>query len=149
MNQVLIETLKQDLRRLRLKDMAETLDSALERAEKQREGYLTFLSQLVSTQLKARHSRSVERRIKKAGLNKNMTFETYDWNFQPSLNVEYLKDLAGLSSRTRYGTGLSPSAILCSSWVKVAQERLTWLMPSEFVPARMDITLLVTNYKPC
>lgn len=97
MNQVLIETLKQDLRRLRLKDMAEALDSTLERAEKQREGYLTFLSQLVSTQLKARDSRSVERRIKKAGLNKDMTFETYDWNFQPALNVEYLKDLAEFS----------------------------------------------------
>lgn len=97
MNKVLIETLKQDLRQLRLKDMAETLDSALDRAEKQREGYLTFLFQLVSTQLKARELRSVERRIKKAGLNKNMTFETYDWNFQPSLNVEYLKDLAELS----------------------------------------------------
>jgi DNA replication protein DnaC len=97
MSKVLIETIKQNLRRLRLSDMAEALDSTLLKAEKERQGYISFLSQLVSAQITARDSRSVERRIKKAGLNKNMTFETYDWNFQPSLNVEHLKDIAELS----------------------------------------------------
>ncbi len=96
MSKILIEKIKQDLRRLRLRDMAETLDSAIEKAEKERQGYLAFFTQIVSAQITARDSRSVERRIKKAGLNKNMTFETYDWNFQPSLNVEHIKDLAEL-----------------------------------------------------
>lgn len=96
MKKILLEQIKQDLRQLQLRDMAEALESLLRASEKERCGYLSFLSQLLSTQLKARTTRSVERRIKKAGLSTSMSFENYDWNFQPSLNVEYVKDLSQL-----------------------------------------------------
>lgn len=96
MNPTLVEKAKQDLRALRLRDMAEALDAALETAEKQRVGYLTFFAQLVEKQLQARQARSVQRRIEKANFPRNMTFENYDWGFQPGLNVEYVKDLAQL-----------------------------------------------------
>jgi DNA replication protein DnaC len=96
MSKILIEKIKEDLRQLRLTDMARALDSILKKAELERQGYLAFLDQLISKQLEARTERSLERRIKKAGLSRHMSFETFDWNFQPALNVEYVKDLAGL-----------------------------------------------------
>lgn len=96
MSKILIEKIKQDLRFLRLSDMADALDSALLEAEKERQGYLTFFAQVVSRQVEARKSRSLERRVNKACFKRQMTFESFDWNFQPALNVEYVKDLAQL-----------------------------------------------------
>lgn len=97
-----LEKVKQDLRRLRLKDMAEVLDSILLDAEKERQGYLAFLDRLVSEQLEAVNCRSIQRRIKVASLYKGMTFDTFDWNFQPELNVPQVKDLAELHFIGKY-----------------------------------------------
>ena len=96
MSQPLSEKLKQDLRRLHLTDMAQALDSVLKEAECEKEGYLVFLEKLLSKQIQARAERGLKRRIKKAHFPRPMSFETFDWNFQPSLNVEYVKDLAQL-----------------------------------------------------
>lgn len=92
----MLEQLRQDLRRLYLGDMSRALDQILETAQKERQGHLDFLSRLLSVQLQARQARSLEKRIRKAGFPQNMTFDTYDWNFQPGLNVEHLKDLQHL-----------------------------------------------------
>ncbi len=97
MSKILIEKLKEELIQLHLTDMAHGLEGILKEAELERQGYLAFLDQLIEKQLKARTERSLERRIKKAGLSKLMTFDTFDWNFQPALNVEYVKDLAELT----------------------------------------------------
>jgi DNA replication protein DnaC len=92
----LCEKLKQDLRHLHLTDMAQSLDSVLKESEMGKEGYLVFLEKLLSKQMQARAERSLKRRIKKAHFPRPMSFETFDWNFQPALNVEYVKDLAQL-----------------------------------------------------
>jgi DNA replication protein DnaC len=96
MNPTILEQLKQDLRKLYLGDMSQALEQILETAQIERLGHLDFLSRLVSVQLEARQARSLENRIRKAGFPQNMTFDTYDWNFQPGLNVEHLKDLQHL-----------------------------------------------------
>jgi DNA replication protein DnaC len=95
MNPILIQTVKQDLRTLRLRDMAEVLDTALEKAHEQ--SHLQFLSQLVQHQLAAVNNRSLDRRIKKAQFPHNMRFDAFDWNFQPGLNIEQIKNLQDLS----------------------------------------------------
>lgn len=102
MKPLLLDQVKKDLRHLQLSDMVEALDSSLKEAEQERCGYLSFLSTLLSHQIKGRSQRSIERRIKKAGLNPCMSFETFDWNFQPALNVEYVKDLAQLGFIANY-----------------------------------------------
>lgn len=94
MNPVLIEKVKQELRTLRLKDMAEALEEVLEQAHDQ--SHLQFFSQLVQRQLQGVQGRSLQRRIQKAEFPPNMSFDNFDWGFQPSLNVEYLKDLQEL-----------------------------------------------------
>jgi len=97
MKQILIEEVIKDLRRLKMKDMADALEQSLTEAGKNREGHLTFLAGLVKKQVTAVNNRSLERRIKKAGFPERLTFENYDWGFQPGLNIEYIKDLAQLN----------------------------------------------------
>jgi DNA replication protein DnaC len=96
MNKILIEKIKQDLRTLRLKDMAETLETCLAVAEREKQGHLEFFAQLVQKQLEAVQKRSLERRVKSANFPRNMTFDNFDWNFQPGLNIEQLKNLKEL-----------------------------------------------------
>jgi DNA replication protein DnaC len=76
--------------------MAQALDSVLKEAELGKEGYIAFLEKLIARQIQGRTGRSLQRRIKKARFPQYMTFETFDWTFQPSLNVEYVKDLTRL-----------------------------------------------------
>lgn len=102
MNPLLHDQVRKDLRHLKLSDMSEALDLCLKEAEQERCGYLSFLSTLLSHQIKGRSQRSIERRIKKAGLIPCLNFETFDWNFQPALNVEYVKDLAQLDFVANY-----------------------------------------------
>jgi len=91
-----LEKMKQDLRALRLKDMADIPENAIEEAHHHKIGHLQFLDRLVQHQLRAVAERSVDRRIKQAKFPRTMTFENFDWGFQPGLNVEYLKDIMQL-----------------------------------------------------
>jgi len=97
MKQIPIEKLKQDLRDLRLKDMAEVLDAIIDKAEKDKAGHLEFLAALAEIQMSAMQKRSLDRRVDLANFPRNMTFDNFDWNFQPGLNVEQLKNLKSLS----------------------------------------------------
>jgi len=96
MDRIRIDRLKADLRDLRLKNMAEAIDEALQAAHDQQSGHLEFLSTLVDIQKTAMQQRSVDRRIKQANFPGNMSFDNFDWHFQPELNIEQLKDLKTL-----------------------------------------------------
>ena len=97
MNENLNDQVQKKLRKLHLKDMAQYLEQALAKAQKNQSGHLAFLADIVDRQMEARKCRSLERRLKIADLPRNMTFDNFDFNFQPSLNVEHLKDLMALS----------------------------------------------------
>ena len=97
MNENLNDQVQKKLRKLYLKDMAQYLEQALAKAQKNQSGHLAFLADIVDRQMEARKCRSLERRLKIADLPRNMTFDNFDFNFQPSLNVEHLKDLMTLS----------------------------------------------------
>lgn len=97
MNENLNDQVQKKLRKLYLKDMAQYLEQALAKAQKNQSGHLAFLADIVDRQMEARKCRSLERRLKTADLPRNMTFDNFDFNFQPSLNVEHLKDLMTLS----------------------------------------------------
>lgn len=97
MNENLSDQVQKKLRKLYLKDMAQYLEQALAKAQKNQSGHLAFLADIVDVQMKARKHRSLEKRLKTADFPRNMTFDNFDFNFQPSLNVEHLKDLMELS----------------------------------------------------
>ena len=74
-----LEKIKQDLRALRLKDMADILEAALEEAHHNKTGHVQFLDRLVQYQLRAVAQRSLNRRIQQAKFPRTMTFENFDW----------------------------------------------------------------------
>jgi len=94
---LLIETLISNLQILRLKDMSDHLETALEMAQRDQQGHLEFLAQLVDRQINGFRTRSFERRVKQANFPRNMSFTNFDWNFQPGLNIEQLKNLKTLN----------------------------------------------------
>jgi len=77
--------------------MASDLDAILDRAQREKQGHLEFLGALVNKQVDGLKARSLERRIKQGNFPRNMNFDNFDWNFQPGLNVENLKNLKTLS----------------------------------------------------
>lgn len=91
-----LDELKQNLDALKLPAILAALDDALDQANTLQMGYVTFLANLVSKEVLARTDSAAERRIKAAGFTERKTFETFDWAFQKSLNVQLLKDLMNL-----------------------------------------------------
>jgi DNA replication protein DnaC len=88
--------LKGYLHELKLDPIADRLDELLERADKQKLGRIELLLELVRDEAIRRHDRAVELRIQAAGFPEMKTFDTFDWGFQPELNVPQIKDLAQL-----------------------------------------------------
>ena len=97
MKKILINEIKQKLRELRLKDMAEALEAVLQKAQTEEYGHLQFLADLADAQIQATRSRSLDRRISNANFPLKMSFDNFDWNFQPGLNVENVKNLKSLT----------------------------------------------------
>jgi DNA replication protein DnaC len=97
MDQILLEKVQKNLKTLLLKDMAESLEASLHHAVQERQAHLEFISQLLDAQMTGRRQRTVQRRIDRACFPRHMTFENFDWGFQPGLNVEHLKNLKQLA----------------------------------------------------
>lgn len=92
----LLEELRRDLKALKLTEMAEALDDALEQAQTTQQGYATFLAGLVKIQLLAAKAAATKRRTGSAKFPVTRTLEAFDWAFQPGLNVQLVKDLMTL-----------------------------------------------------
>jgi len=92
----LLDDLRKNLERLKLRDMLEHLDEALEQATTLEQGYTTFLAGLVEKEMLSRAEGSAKRRLRMARFPLVKTFDTFDWTFQKHLNVQLVKDLMGL-----------------------------------------------------
>jgi len=91
-----VDDLRRNLERLKLKAMLEHLDEALEAANTLEQGYISFLAGLVEKEVLARTESTAQRRLKGAKFPETRTFDTWDWTFQPNLNVQLVKDLMSL-----------------------------------------------------
>jgi DNA replication protein DnaC len=91
-----LEQLKGYFNELKLNAVAQRLDEVLERADKEKLGRVELLLELVRDEALRRHERAVELRVQAAKFPETKTFDTFDWNFQPELNVPQVKDLAEL-----------------------------------------------------
>lgn len=91
-----MDELRRDLSRLKLLAMLAGLDEALEAAQTLQQGYATFLAELVKRQLIAVTDAAAERRRRQAHFPATKTFDSFDWTFQPGLNLQLVKDLQSL-----------------------------------------------------
>lgn len=85
----------QQLRALKLPGIREHLDSRMVEAEANNLSYGEFLSMLLTDELDERTSRRIKRLLHRAKLESEMTLETFDLTFNPSINA---KTIRGLSS---------------------------------------------------
>lgn len=92
---MLNDDLVADLKRLRLPGMADNLALRTEEAEAGKLGYLEFARLLVQDEVASRESNSFQKRVKTAGFSTQMTFESFDFDFNAAvLPPETIRDLA-------------------------------------------------------
>ena len=91
-----LDELRRNLERLKLRAMVAHLDEALEQAALLEQGYIAFLAGLVEREVLARAEASTKRRMSMAKFPAIKTLDTFDWTFQKGLNVQLVKDLANL-----------------------------------------------------
>ena len=91
-----LDELRRNLDRLKLRAMLAHLDQALEDATTLEQGYIAFLANLVEREVLVRAEEATTRRMKSACFPTVKTFDTFDWAFQRTLNVQLVKDLMNL-----------------------------------------------------
>jgi DNA replication protein DnaC len=90
------ETLRQQLKALRLHTMVQIFEEEALKAAKTNMSYTAFLARLVEEELAAKIDRSVNAHLQLARLPMVRTLETFDFAFQPSLSAARLRELAEL-----------------------------------------------------
>lgn len=91
-----IETLREHLIELGLKEMARTLDYRLQEAADKDQTYFDFLNTLVEEELSAQKDRAFKARLRLARLPFQKTLADFDFAFQPSIDERQIKELATL-----------------------------------------------------
>ena len=91
-----IETLREHLIELGLKEMARTLDYRLQEAADKDQTYFDFLNSLVEDELSAQKDRAFKTRLRLARLPFQKTLADFDFAFQPSIDERQINELATL-----------------------------------------------------
>lgn len=89
------------LSNLGLETSAECLESCLSQATKQKSTYVDFLTKLLNTEQDVRQQRSYETRLKLSRLPQKKDLDSFDFNFQPSLDEQQIRELATLNFAVR------------------------------------------------
>ena len=87
--------LANDLKRLRMPGMLETLEMRIREATEGNFGYLEFFQLLVQDEIANREANNLAKRLKTANLSNRHTFENFDFRFNARvLPAQTLRDLA-------------------------------------------------------
>ena len=82
------------LKSLRLSGILETLEARSRQAVDARWSYGEFLQRLLQDEVERRAQKQLASRIRRAALNTQKTLETFDFNFNPSINRQLVNELA-------------------------------------------------------
>jgi DNA replication protein DnaC len=100
--------LEAKLKSLKLSGMLSTLDLRLTQAQKDNLGFIQFLELLLEDEVQRRANNRMATRIAKAHFEEEKTLEEFDFNFNPKLPAQYIRDLATCRFMER-----KESVILC------------------------------------
>jgi DNA replication protein DnaC len=84
----------QQLRVLKLPGFREHLEARVMEAESNNLSYAEFLAMLLADELDLRTTRRIQRLLRRANLGKEMTMESFDFSFNPSIGAKRIKALA-------------------------------------------------------
>lgn len=83
------------LKRLRLSGILETLEVRNQQAITDKWSYIEFLLRLMQDEVERREQKQLALRIRRSSINTTKTLETFDFNFNPTINRQQILDLAG------------------------------------------------------
>jgi DNA replication protein DnaC len=89
-----MEQLEYQLKSIRLSGMANTLSMRLQEARANDLPHLDFLSHLVEDELTKRQDRLLNKRLKAAHFPELKTLEAFQFDFNPSINKQQIRELA-------------------------------------------------------
>src|SRR5688572_6774175 len=82
------------LKSLRLSGILATLDVRNQQAIDERCTYVEFLERLLEDEVERRNQKQLSLRLRRSSLEPTKTLETFDWQFNPSINRQQIYDLA-------------------------------------------------------
>ena len=85
---------EEKMRMLKLRGMVETLDMRLGQAQKEGLGFTQFLEMLLEDEVQHRANGKLASRIIRAHFEEEKSLEGFDFNFNPKLPIQYIRDLA-------------------------------------------------------
>jgi DNA replication protein DnaC len=90
----LIHQMTPHLKRLRLSGILDTLEARNQQAIDGRWSYVEFLARLVEDEVERRAQKQLGLRIRRAAINSAKTLETFNFDFNPTINRQQILDLA-------------------------------------------------------
>ena len=90
------EDIKQLLKNLRLRKMAEIIEAELEAARKNSPSYTDFLARLLRAEWLDQQQRRVQSRVKQARIPELWTLESFPFKNQPGVSRRQIRELAEL-----------------------------------------------------
>ncbi|WP_353105866.1 ATP-binding protein [Acetoanaerobium noterae] len=85
------------LTHLKLQDLKENYENEINFAIENNIGYRNFLLNILKVEEEGRNNRLIDRNMKAARFENFKTIESFDFNFQKSINIDKIKDLHNLS----------------------------------------------------
>ena len=85
------------LKSLRLSGILETLEVRKQQAVEEQWSFTDFLARLLQDEVERRAQKQLATRIRRAPLNTQKTLETFDFNFNPSINRQLIQELSTAS----------------------------------------------------
>lgn len=90
-----LSQLTSQLRQLKLSGAVESLELRLIEAESNKLSLTEILSMILTDEIQTRNNRRLQRLLKRAHLESNQTLESFDLNFNPTINASQIRELAG------------------------------------------------------
>ncbi len=91
---MIVETIKDQLKQLRLPVASQEIETILQKRKKVAD--VQWLSELLEIKLDARKDNATERRVKRASFPERRSLEQFDWSFNKKLPKEKIEELATL-----------------------------------------------------
>lgn len=89
-----ITDIKNQLSRLKMSGMLDTIDIRLQEAQENELSYSELLTLLLNDEIEKRQERRLKTLIRKAGTGNQHTLENFDFRFNPTINAAQIKELA-------------------------------------------------------